>query len=126
MFCRRSILDELVRKDGYIFDKSFFMYKEDIDICLRVQRLGYRIKYNPDIVVYHCRGWAKERVVVPYWARRMSLVNEWRIAKKNLLPLGQKVIFFFYLIFKSFYVFLYESWKNKVMCYVRLIDGTNK
>ncbi len=35
------------------FDKDFFMYMEDIDLCERVGRAGYKIIYNPRSILEH-------------------------------------------------------------------------
>tara|TARA_X000000950_G_scaffold201757_1_gene242926 strand:+ start:26667 stop:27404 length:738 start_codon:yes stop_codon:yes gene_type:complete len=35
------------------FDENFFMYCEDVDLCIRVKSLGYSIKKDADIVVSH-------------------------------------------------------------------------
>jgi GT2 family glycosyltransferase/radical SAM superfamily enzyme YgiQ (UPF0313 family) len=36
-----------------LFDEHFQNSFEDVDLCLRVRQLGYRIVYNPACVVYH-------------------------------------------------------------------------
>jgi hypothetical protein len=36
-----------------LFDENFRNGFEDVDLCLRVGQLGYRVLYNPDCVVYH-------------------------------------------------------------------------
>lgn len=46
---RRSVGEEL----GYVFDKDFFAYAEDLDLGLRVRALGYRSVAVPRAVVYH-------------------------------------------------------------------------
>lgn len=38
------------------FDSSFFAHQEEIDLCLRVKRLGYTIKVQPKSLVYHLGG----------------------------------------------------------------------
>jgi GT2 family glycosyltransferase len=38
------------------FDRSFFAHMEEVDMCWRLQRAGYRICYCPDSVVYHVGG----------------------------------------------------------------------
>ncbi|HMO32553.1 MAG TPA: glycosyltransferase family 2 protein [Lacibacter sp.] len=38
------------------FDESFFAHQEEIDLCWRMQRLGYRVYACPQSVVYHVGG----------------------------------------------------------------------
>lgn len=38
------------------FDKNFFMYFEDQDLCLRIKELGYDICFFPGSIVYHYDG----------------------------------------------------------------------
>ena len=38
------------------FDADFFAYMEEIDLCWRLKRLGYRIGYCPQSTVYHVGG----------------------------------------------------------------------
>ncbi|MEO0303036.1 MAG: glycosyltransferase family 2 protein [candidate division WOR-3 bacterium] len=38
------------------FDKSFFLFAEDIDLCLRVKEKGYKIFFAPDIRIVHFHG----------------------------------------------------------------------
>lgn len=38
------------------FDGDFFAHMEEIDLCWRLKRMGYRIGYCPDAVVYHVGG----------------------------------------------------------------------
>ena len=35
------------------FDEHFFMYIEDMELCYRLHKKGYKIYYNPEIVVSH-------------------------------------------------------------------------
>jgi hypothetical protein len=48
MLLRTRLFDEV----GY-FDESFFMYYEDLDLCLRARAHGWRIRYAPKAVVLH-------------------------------------------------------------------------
>lgn len=38
------------------FDESFFLYEEDVDLCLRVRRAGWRIVFTPAAQVVHHLG----------------------------------------------------------------------
>jgi GT2 family glycosyltransferase len=40
---------------GFLFDPSFFMYKEDVDLAWRLRRKGYRALCVPHAVAYHDR-----------------------------------------------------------------------
>ena len=39
-----------------LLDEAFFMYGEDLDLCYRIKALGWRVVYNPDVVVLHVKG----------------------------------------------------------------------
>jgi GT2 family glycosyltransferase/SAM-dependent methyltransferase len=43
---------EALDKVGY-FDEAFFMYSEEVDLCWRLKRAGYRLVSIPDSIVYH-------------------------------------------------------------------------
>jgi GT2 family glycosyltransferase len=43
------------------FDESFFLYEEDVDLCLRVRAAGGRILYTPGAEVVHHLGRSMER-----------------------------------------------------------------
>ncbi|MCI5226062.1 MAG: glycosyltransferase family 2 protein [Candidatus Electrothrix sp. AX2] len=79
LFCRQALLTELAQgmsNKNNVFDPDFFLYKEDIELCLRIRKLGWRLVYNPAIQVYHCRGWQKERQQVPYQQRLTAARSE--------------------------------------------------
>jgi GT2 family glycosyltransferase len=42
------------------FDERFFVFSEDVDFCLRLNRAGYRVLYSPDVVVEHEIGISKD------------------------------------------------------------------
>ena len=44
---------EVFKKVGGFDSKRFFMYYEDVDLCLRVKNLGYEIIYDPTQSVTH-------------------------------------------------------------------------
>jgi GT2 family glycosyltransferase len=75
MILRTETARLLMQKDGYIFNESYFMYKEDIELSIRVRDLNKRILLIPSCPVFHCRGWDGNRRG-PYWSRRLSARNE--------------------------------------------------
>ncbi len=82
MFCRSKALKSVSSLDGNVFDKEFFMYKEDIDLSIRIRNQGWRLAYWPSLICYHCRGW-KGRGQVSARARYASARNELRVSFRN-------------------------------------------
>jgi GT2 family glycosyltransferase len=44
------------RRAAGLFDEAFFMYGEDLDLCYRIQRSGWKIYYVPDTEIVHYKG----------------------------------------------------------------------
>lgn len=80
---RGEVIEQLLQQDGYVLDPDLTMYKDDIDVCLRIKRLGWKLVMNPGLISYHCRGWNPRRSSVPYWARLLSARNELKVGWKN-------------------------------------------
>ena len=51
---------ELYRDSGGL-DEQFFAHMEEIDLCWRLQRMGYRIRFVPSSAVYHVGGATLQR-----------------------------------------------------------------
>jgi GT2 family glycosyltransferase len=73
MCCRIEALEAFADD---IFDPGFFLYKEDIELSLRLRKSGWKLFYSPEIMAYHCRGWNEDRQDVSYEKRLYSSENE--------------------------------------------------
>jgi len=51
MLIRKNLFDEL---GG--FDENYFMYFEDVDLCLQAKKRGYKIMVHPSIRIFHQSG----------------------------------------------------------------------
>jgi N-acetylglucosaminyl-diphospho-decaprenol L-rhamnosyltransferase len=51
VWLRREALDDV---GGW--DERYFMYMEDVDLCLRLRRAGWRVEYQPSGEVVHVQG----------------------------------------------------------------------
>lgn len=100
MLVRREALDSVTR-DRPLFDPRFVMYKEDLDLSFRLRRAGWRTVYDGSLVVLHCRGWNPDRRAAPAWARRRSLVNEWRLWRRGWTPERGRLAALPYLVAKT-------------------------
>lgn len=83
MLCRRRALEEVSFSNGDVMDPRFYMYKEDIDLCLRLKDKGWGLFYDPQLQAYHCRGWNVNRKLVPKQLRELSAINEMRIYARH-------------------------------------------
>ncbi|MES1168535.1 MAG: glycosyltransferase family 2 protein, partial [Oleiharenicola lentus] len=48
---RRAVFEQVGQ-----FDEAFFMYGDDLDLCIRVARAGYRIVYDGRVAITHLKG----------------------------------------------------------------------
>jgi N-acetylglucosaminyl-diphospho-decaprenol L-rhamnosyltransferase len=61
-------------------DEGYFMYWEDADWCLRANRLGYQVLYEPSLVVTHRQGSSSaQRPVATTIAFHRSAFRYWRL-----------------------------------------------
>jgi hypothetical protein len=57
MMARREVLEKVAGPGpGEIFDERFFMYGDDLDLCIRVARAGYGIVYDGRVQIMHLKG----------------------------------------------------------------------
>ncbi len=56
MFMRKNVYDKV---GG--FDTDFFMYGEDLDLCYRVQKNGFKVYYVKDTEIIHYKGESTKR-----------------------------------------------------------------
>lgn len=102
MMIRRSILSKV----GYL-DPLFFAYAEEVDLCWRIHRAGFKVIYVPNALVFHLGGATSNRNLV----RKMFLVhrNHLILLLKNyslmellfLFPIrmGLELMTYFYYLF---------------------------
>ena len=102
---RRVALESAALPDGSVFDEGFFMYKEDIDLSLRLRRAGWAVVVDPRLVVHHGRGLGRGgRRAAAAWIRRRSLANEWRVWRRGTLGPARRASMLPYLLAKTLVV----------------------
>lgn len=70
---RRKVLDEIG-----LFDETFFMYFEDVDLSFRIRAAGYELALAPKAIVYHKADFKKMKDKLYYVER-----NRLRFLTKN-------------------------------------------
>lgn len=61
--------------DGKVMDERFFLYFEDVDLCLRMRKAGWKVMYYPDAVMVHHHQRASARAI---WNRaKLEHIKSW-------------------------------------------------
>ncbi|MDP2911073.1 MAG: glycosyltransferase family 2 protein [Candidatus Omnitrophota bacterium] len=92
MLMKKEMLEDIKDENGY-FDETFEMYYEDLDLCWRAQKKGWKAYYNPKAVAYHKRGATAiiqnrrgGHKTLPYIAdelKKKYIRNRYKCMKKN-------------------------------------------
>lgn len=77
---RRVMLD-----DVGVFDPTYFIYMEDVDLAWRAQLRGWRAVYVPDARVYHIHS-ATSREASPFKSYHLARNKVWTIVKNYPSP----------------------------------------
>jgi GT2 family glycosyltransferase len=83
MFIPRRVFDEVKG-----FDEDYFMYGEDIDLCYRIKKAGYKIFYTPVTTAIHFKGESTRRSSINQtyeFYRAMSVFVEKRYGVNTVL-----------------------------------------
>ncbi len=83
MFIPRRVFEEV---GG--FDEDYFMYGEDIDLCYKIKRAGYKVYYTPRTTAIHFKGESTRRSNINQtyeFYRAMSVFVEKRYGMNTLL-----------------------------------------
>lgn len=67
-----------LNKVGF-FDPSFFLYYEEVDLCMRLKKSGIPVWYWPDIVVIHIGGESSRQLTSLEFSPRAAQVVLWRM-----------------------------------------------
>ncbi len=86
MLLRKDLLDKI----GTLDEATFFMYCEDMDICLRAHEAGSRVVYFPGTVVTHAIGKSSDRAADRMiWEHSRSM---WKFYRKHTAFFGGRVL----------------------------------
>ena len=90
----------LVRRDAFEqvggFDESYFMYAEEVDLCWRLGRAGWKVTYAPTAEVTHLQGRSTDRhpyrMILEHHRSLLRFASRssegWRTALLPLVALG--------------------------------------
>ena len=106
MLARREVLERVG-----LFDENFFMYGDDLDLCIRMKRAGYKIIYDGRVQVTHLKGVS---VAKDYDAMALAIFDANRdVYLKHFNPRGSRLINLKYRI-------AFGLWKRVALLRARL------
>ena len=100
---RREALESIRQGEEY-FDKDFFYFFEDVDVCWRLQKKGWKILYTPEAECLHIAGRSRNKDRVSQY---LCMRNRYLMIIKNESPFG--------LLRFSIVFFVYDFWRNLFM-----------
>lgn len=86
LFCRKQALEQVLLEGSSVFDPAFFLYKEDIELCLRIREKGWAIRYEPGANAFHGRGWQRNRRAVHFSLRQKAAASELLLYRRHPSP----------------------------------------
>ncbi|MBK9990390.1 MAG: glycosyltransferase family 2 protein [Verrucomicrobia bacterium] len=91
MLGRREVFEKLAEPRPHgIFDEQFFMYGDDLDLCIRVVRAGYKIVYDGRVKITHLKG---QSVAKDYERMAVAIFDANRdVYLKNFNPHGSWMV----------------------------------
>ncbi|MEQ1545119.1 glycosyltransferase family 2 protein [Methyloglobulus sp.] len=78
MMMKRSVFENIG-----MFSTDYFMYSEDIDLCLKVRDAGYSTYYVPTAIIVHHGGGSSSQAIVNTFSSVMMLESRWRFFRKT-------------------------------------------
>jgi N-acetylglucosaminyl-diphospho-decaprenol L-rhamnosyltransferase len=78
MMMKRAVFENIG-----MFSTDYFMYSEDIDLCLKVRDTGYNICYIPTAIIVHHGGGSSSQASVNTFSAVMMLESRWRFFRKT-------------------------------------------
>lgn len=77
MFIRKQVL----KKIG-VFDEDFFIWFEEVDLCLRAHKAGFKVMYDPEASIIHHGGksFAQQKLIAN---QKAFFKSAWTYLKKN-------------------------------------------
>ena len=67
-----------------LFDPRFFLYYEEVDLCRRIHKAGFKVYYWPDLVITHIGGASSETVDELAFSSSGKQLTLWRMRSQLL------------------------------------------
>ncbi len=81
----------LVRRDALLaaggYAPEFFLYENEVELCLRLRLAGWQVDYRPECVAYHPSSTKRGTPNIIYYGTKNKLLTVWRF-----LPVAKSIV----------------------------------
>lgn len=110
LLVRKSVLEKI---GGW--DESYFFYGEDIDLCFRIKKAGYKIVFHPKAEVMHYKGASS--------GLRRESRDVARPTRKELMKVTRGSIDAWKVFYRKFYKDKYPFWLTGLVLFGIEVKG---
>lgn len=93
---KKSVLERV----GYL-DEKYFLYGEDLDLCFKIKKAGFKIVYDPDVEITHFKGISSG---LKRHSQKLSLADK-KTKNRALNAFYESMIIFYNKHYKNKYPF---------------------
>jgi GT2 family glycosyltransferase len=125
LFLKMDFCKKTIKKDGFIFQPSFFLNGEDVELSLRILSRGFRFKIDPSLKIQHLgslsiKKMGEEGILLSWrnliWTtlmvRKISLIDLVMIIFGQLLLLILSFKYQYFLIIPKIYLQTIRDYKK--------------
>lgn len=97
-----TLYDAKVFQQVGLFDETFFMYYEDVDLSFRAQLHGYKAYFTDKAIIYHKRGASSSSLPdlpIYHTFKNLPLLFAKNTPSRLLFPIGFRFLLAYWLIF---------------------------
>jgi hypothetical protein len=114
LMLRRETLD-----DVGIFDENFGMFFNDVDLCFRIKKRGWKIYFYPDAKVIHHKGASTRKAKTKMiWLSHLAF---YKFFKKHKAGLTNRLLLFLFL-----FPLIFSAWVRILFFHLGRLTGVAK
>jgi GT2 family glycosyltransferase len=120
------------RKIGYIFDKDYFLYGEDFDLCLRIRLNGFKLYTCPSAIMYNLPPTQTvkkyiSQIRITYYLERNLLITFFKICSTKTILLYLPYVFVVRILalLKDLFTLNIKMFQSRIRSYYWVLSHFN-
>jgi GT2 family glycosyltransferase len=109
-----SIIPAKILNEHGFFDPRFFLYYEEVDLCLRIKNAGYKVMYWPEIKVVHVGGESSRQIKTLEMSQSGAQLVSWRMRSTLLYYRKHKGSHAFVVRWLEATWYTLRAWRNRL------------